>query len=218
MTGETMTGRLRPLGAALLLLLAGCIGRGEVATLDVHAVRPPGRLGVDQHDVNVIVTSFEDTRPERCRLGIRTHFWGGQSFFKMEGSKPGDVVPKAMVDYLRAKGWRAEAVKAEPTFVKQGGVPPEKDVVITGRVLDFVVDVEGKFLRTDITAKTRIAVQAVNAADGSQTRLTLRGTGTHRVLWFSPEDAERLINDVLTETVEKFLRETSLEDRAVRLK
>jgi hypothetical protein len=205
------------LALSTVLLLSACIGRGEVVTLDVHALRPPGRAGVDMQDVTVLVSNFEDTRPERCRLGMRTHFWGGQSFYKMEGSKPGEVVPKAMVDYLRAKGWRAETLRAEAVKVRTAG-PGEKDVIISGRILDFAIDVQGGFLHTDVSAKARIAVQAVNAVDGSQTRITLRGAGSHRVIWFTDADAEHLMNDVLTETVQKFLVETSLEEKAVRLK
>lgn len=200
-----------------LVLLTACVGRGEVTTLNVHAVRPPVGTGITEQDVAVAVLLFDDSRPERCRLGIRTHFAGGQSYFKMEGAKPGEVVPKALTDYLRAQGWRAEIVRAEPQPARQTHAPA-KDVVISGRVLDFSVEVDGKWLGTDITARTRIAVQAANASDGSQTRLTLRGSGTHRVLWFDPDDAERLMNDVLTETIRKFLLETSLEDKALRLK
>ena len=48
--------------------------------------------------------------------------------------------------------------------------------------------------------------------------MTLNGVGAHRVYRFSTHDAERLINEVLTETLDKLLAETIVEDRVLRLK
>ena len=69
-------------------------------------------------------------------------------------------------------------------------VPTTPDITLSGRVLDLVVDVENKLFPTAIHAKSRIAVQGVNAADGSRWVMTLNGVGAHGVYWFTPRDAE----------------------------
>ena len=125
-------------------------------------------------------------------------------------------MPEAMATYPRAKeGWTValEKPQAYPTTL-----PITPDITLSGRVLDLVVDVENKLFHTAIQAKSRVAVQGVDAADGSRWVMTLHGIGAHRVYWFTPRDAERLISEVLTETVDKLLAETIVEDQTLHLK
>ncbi|MGH7427751.1 MAG: hypothetical protein ACREJ4_05265, partial [Candidatus Methylomirabilaceae bacterium] len=71
---------------------------------------------------------------------------------------------------------------------------------------------------TKITATTKMAIQARNTADGSVVRMTLSGEGSQNVFWFDPEDAQRLINDILTDSLEKLLTNTKVENNLLRLK
>ena len=191
-----------------LMALAGCAGKGEVVTLDIRVGQPgPEAMAKKADGVSVAVTAFEDARSEKRRLGTRRHLWGGETYFNVPGGKPGDVVPAVVADYLKQKGWRAEVAKT-------GGA----DVTLTGKVLDLSVDAKSKFFSTEITVKTKMAIQAQNAADGSVIRMTLSGDGSQSVFWFEPEDAQSLVNDMLTDSLEKLVANTKVENKLLRLK
>jgi hypothetical protein len=91
-------------------------------------------------------------------------------------------------------------------------------VTVSGKLLNLAVDADSKFGRTVITVRAKMVVQAQNAADGSVVRMTLNGAGEDTVVWFDPEDAEDLVNTVLTESFQKFLANTKVENGLLRLK
>jgi hypothetical protein len=66
--------------------------------------------------------------------------------------------------------------------------------------------------------KTKLALQGQNVADGSTIRMTLNGSGGDEVFWFEPEDAQALLNDVLTDSFGRFVQDTTLENKQLRLK
>jgi hypothetical protein len=71
---------------------------------------------------------------------------------------------------------------------------------------------------TEISTKTRLAVQARNVADGSIVRMTLNGSGSDDEFWFDTEDLEELVNDVLTDSFGKLVHDTTVDNRLLRLK
>lgn len=211
-----MTARtLRLVSCLGFALLAGCAAKGEVITLNVQATAPNTGAAVKKSEMHVIVMPLEDFRGDQARLGTRSHFWGGKSYFDVPGGKPVDVAAEAITNYLKARGWHAELAKSQV----RGTASAEKpEILLSGKVLALSVDAESKFLKTTITAKSKIAVQAQNTADGSVVRMTLNGAGSQSVFWFDPEDAQQLLNDVLTESLEKLVMDTKFENGLLRLK
>jgi hypothetical protein len=63
-----------------------------------------------------------------------------------------------------------------------------------------------------------MVVQVKNAADGSQIRETLRSTGTNQVVWFDPEDAQELLNELYSKNFEKFVTDTKLDGKILKLR
>lgn len=197
-----------------LMALVGCAAKGEVVTLDIRAVLPPAEVkGKNGDSVSVLMTAFEDARAAKSRLGTRRHLWGGESYFDVPGSNSGEVVAEITADYLKSKGWRVELAKAQAPSSAVGS-----EVMLSGTVLDFLVDADSKFMRTEITVKTRVLVEAKNQEDGSWVRMTLNGAGSECVFWFKPEDAQRLLSDVLTDSLDRFVKSTKVENRLLRLK
>jgi hypothetical protein len=189
-----------------ILGLVGCATK-ETATLNVQAVPSASGAFVPKEGASVAVVPFEDSRPEKNRVGVRRHLWGGETTFNVQGGKPGDVVARTMADYLKQKGWRAEMVKGDASAGAQ-------DVLISGKVLDFSVDANSKVFQTEISVRTKIVVEATNKADGSIVRMTLNGDGTQKVFWFDPEDAQDLVSEVLMESFEKLVQGTKWEDKS----
>ncbi|MGH7232792.1 MAG: YajG family lipoprotein [Nitrospiraceae bacterium] len=202
---------LRLITCAGLLAMAGCAAKGDVVPLNLQAVPPANEGRIKKSDVTVIVLPFEDARPEQGRLGTRAHFWGGRSYYDVPSGKPSEAIAESVADYLRAKGWKARAAKSN----EAAGAA---DVVLSGKVLGLAVDAESKFMRTNLAAKSKVAVQAQNAADESIVRMTLNGSGSDSVFWYNPKDAEKLLNEVVAESLEKLVMDTKFENQVLRLK
>jgi uncharacterized lipoprotein YajG len=192
-----------------LIALAGCAGTGEVIPLQIHPI-VPGSVSVakPRDNVRVAVGSVEDNRSHKTGLGVRTHLWGGVSYFDVPGGNPADVVARALTDYLSAKGWQ----------VTKGGTGNDGvDVVLTGKILELSVHAKSRVGFTEVTTKTKLALQAQNVSDGSTVRMTLNGSGGDDIFWFDPEDAQALINDVLTDSFGKLVQDTKIENKSIRL-
>jgi len=192
-----------------VIALAGCAGTGEVIPLQIHPIATESE-GVAKHRaaVRVAVGSIEDGRSHKTGLGVRTHLWGGVSYFDVPGGNSADVVAQALTDYLTAKGWQV---------TKGGTGDAGADVVLTGKILDLSVRAKSRVGFTEVTTKTKLALQAQNVADGSTIRMTLNGSGADDVFWFDPEDAQALVNDVLTDSFGKLVQDTKIENKSLKL-
>lgn len=203
-------GMLSMLGFVGVLAVAGCAAKGEVVPINLI---PVVQSSSQKPDAVVVVLPFEDGRAEPNTLGSRKHFWGGQSYFEIPGGQSGDAVAKAVSDYLKAKGWNVTMAKSADSMAQD-----RPDVILTGKILALAVDAESKFMKTEMVTKTKIAVQAKNAADDSTVRMTLNGAGSQSVVWFDAQDAEKLLNDVLGESMEKLTTDTKFDNKLLRLK
>ena len=198
------------LGFVGVLAVAGCAAKGEVVPINLI---PVVQSSSQKPDAVAVVLPFEDGRAEPNTLGSRKHFWGGQSYFEIPGGQSGDAVAKAVSDYLKAKGWNVTMAKSADSMAQD-----RPDVILTGKILALAVDAESKFMKTEMVTKTKIAVQAKNAADDSTVRMTLNGAGSQSVVWFDAQDAEKLLNDVLGESMEKLTTDTKFDNKMLRLK
>jgi uncharacterized lipoprotein YajG len=198
------------LGFVGVLAVAGCAAKGEVVPINLI---PVVQSSSQKPDAVVVVLPFEDGRAEPNTLGSRKHFWGGQSYFEIPGGQSGDAVAKAVSDYLKAKGWNVTMAKSADSMA-----PESPDVILTGKILALAVDAESKLMRTEMATKTKIAVQAKNVVDDSTVRMMLNGSGSQTVVWFDAEDAEKLLNDAMTESMEKLTTDTKFDNKMLRLK
>lgn len=196
-----------------LLVLGGCAGTGEVIKLDVRALPSPAEAAAKKGEAaSVAVVAFEDQRSVKGRLGSRTHLWGGETYFDVEGGKPGEVIAQVVADYLKQKGWDASMVK--PGMSQPASAP---GVSLSGQVLDLTANAKSKFFSTEITVKSKVAVQALNR-DGSAVRMTLNGAGSQSVFWFEPEDVQELVNAVLKDSLAKLVSDTKVENGLLQLR
>ncbi|MEY4705759.1 MAG: hypothetical protein RL042_1964, partial [Nitrospirota bacterium] len=160
-----------------LMALVGCAGTGEIIPLQIHPIVAGTEGTTQKASLRVAVGSIEDGRSHKTGLGVRTHLWGGVSYFDVPGGNPADVVAQALTDYLTAKGWQV---------TKRGAGDGGADVVLTGKILDLAVHAKSRVGFTEVAAKTKLTLQAQNVADGSTIRMTLNGSGNDDVFWFDP--------------------------------
>lgn len=208
-------------GLWLLALLAGCAGKGETVWLDLQPGAKGGQVGTKQESPElVLVEAFEDVRADKGKTGLRTHLWGGVTYFDVPGSLPGASVARLVGEYL-AKHGRQVTINVVDQPAKPAMPGPAQsgaDVTVTGQVQELSLYAKSRFFSTEISAKFQVTVMARNKADGSQVRRVLEGTRSRTVFWFEPEDVQELVNAMLTDGLNRLLDGVSVEGRSWRLK
>ena len=193
--------------AVCFALLAGC------ATNDNVVIPSTSSSSVSDAATGsgpkVVVKPFDDTRMDRTHLGSRSHFWGETTYFDLPKGTAGEAVAKALVQQLNKRGWQASL---------DGTAGATGDATITGTIQDLSVTAVSKFGRTEIAVKNTMRVRLANHGDESTIQERLQGSGSDDVFWFEPEDAEQLVNEVVQRNIEKFLADTRVEGKTVKLK
>ena len=197
------------IGCIGLVTIVGCAGTGEVIPIHLRATPAAAeKAAAPASPLRVAIGAFEDGRRYQTGLGVRTHLWGGVSYFDVDGNKPADAVAHALTEYLTAKGWQ----------VVKPGNSEGADVAIAGQLQEFIVHAKSRAGFTEITAKTRLVLQATNSTDGSVVRMVLNGTGAEDVFWFEPHDVEDVVNEVFADSFSKLSQDTMVVNRMLRLK
>ena len=198
------------IGLIGVILATGCAGNGERIDLTFPVVSGGDERVVAMSFPTVAIQPFEDHRTDRSRLGTRHHLWGGESHFSLSNGTLSEATAQAFADYLKGKGWNAT--------VAEGNRAAGADMTITGELVDVGVDAQSGIGQTTLSAKSRMVVQVNNHADGSQVRETLTSAGTNQVFWFDPEDAQELLNELYNKNFEKFVTDTVLDGKLLKLR
>ena len=199
-----------PVAAVCLCVLAGCAAKGERIDVAIPSTSPnqattnSGRMGP-----RVVVKPFDDVRLDRTHLGSRSHLWGNTSYFDVPNGTVGEAVAKALVQQLSKRGWQA-------SLDGSNGTAP--DATISGTIQDLSVQAVSKVGHTQLEAKNTMMVRVANRGDESSIQERVMSSGSDEVFWFEPEDAQQLVNEVLEKNIEKFIADTKLDGRAVRLR
>ena len=194
----------------IILLATGCASKGERIDLKVPIAYGVNEKVVATSSATVAILPFEDTRTNRSHLGTRYHLWGGESHFDLSRGTLGESTAQAFADYLKERGWNASVAK--------GNGATGVDVTITGQLVDIAVDAKSGVGQTDLNGKNRLIIFVKNHDDGSQVRETLTSTGTSQVFWFDPEDAQDLLNELYNKNFEKFMTDTTLDGKLLKLR
>jgi len=194
------------------LAVTGCAGKDDVTIVNIPN-RPvsPGTLSPQSQPLQVAVEPFEDARPHKSRLAVRSHLWGGENYFDVPGGSPSQAATQALVQFLNSKGCDARIMKA-------GLGSQAADLTISGHVLAWSVDAKSRVGSTTLMTGSKTVIRALNRADGSVVRMTLNGAGSDSVFWFAQEDAQRLLNDVLNDTFTQLRHSSRVEGNVVRLR
>jgi hypothetical protein len=198
------------IGLLGIILVSGCAGKGERINLKVPLTSEADERVAAMSSATVAILPFEDNRADRSHLGTRLHLWGGESHFSLPSGTLGDATAQAFAEYLKGKGWNATVAKGNEAI--------GADMTITGKLIDVGVDAKSGVGQTTLNAKSRMVVQVKSHADGSQVRETLTSTGANQVFWFDPEDAQGLLNELYNKNFEKFVTDTKLDGKVLKLR
>lgn len=196
-----------------LIANMGCAGKGDIVPLKLQSNQEIAKSAKAKagEKLSVAVKPFRDTRKVGNRLGTRDSFWGSTDTFSVAGGQTGETTARLMAEYLKKSGWDATLVDANSNSSKS-------DVILSGEIKRLTVESTGGWFSSDVTAASKVIVEGLNVKDGSVVRMTLSGAGSQGVFWFSPDDAEELINGVLAQSFGKLVSSTTVSDGTLQLK
>lgn len=201
--------------AASLLMGAGCAGTGKTVHLDVQQKQEAAQY-MQPEPVRIVILPFEDRRLEKGRLGLRTHLWGGVTYFSLAGERPGDVIAQALADRLTTRGWKDRAWTVR---VASSGVVADlndADIVISGQLLDISANAKSRFFSTVVNTSGKMMITARNLGDQSTTTRTVEGVQRDTVVWFNDADVQQLLAATLKDGIDRYLTDTTIEQKALR--
>jgi hypothetical protein len=199
--------------AVCIGVLAGCATQGERVNVMIPQADSRGQASTVAQTgkgLRVVVSPFDDARSDRMHLGSRSHLWGSTSYFDLPKGTAGEAVAKSLIQQLNRRGWQA-------SLAGQDGME-QPDATISGTIQDLSVNAISKFGHTELAAKNTMMVRVANHSDESTIQERVLGSGSDEVFWFDPEDAQQLVNEVLEKNLEKFIADTKVDGRAVRLR
>jgi hypothetical protein len=201
--------------AASLLLAAGCVGTGKTVYLDVQE-RLVAAPYTEPESVRIVIEPFEDRRAEKTRLGLRTHLWGGVTYFNVAGERPGDVIAQALADRLKTRGWKDRAWTVRVAASGAAASSHDADIVISGQIHDFAAHAKSRIFSTVVNTSSKLVITARNRSDQSATTRTVEGAQRDTVFWFGDEDVQRLMAATLKDGLDRYLADTTIEQKALR--
>ncbi len=201
-------------GVVGLAANSGCAGTGEQVYLDVRPKPVMAQL-VRAESVKIIIEPFEDRRPEKARVGQRTHLWGGVSNFEVAGGTPSEVIVQALAETLKQRGWQDRAWNVTPAPAGAAATN-DADIVIGGQVLECSANAKGRFFSTKITTESKLLLRVRNAADRTVVTRTVESAQSDTVFWFEPDDVQALLAATIKDSIDRFISDTKIEDRSLR--
>lgn len=193
-------------------LIAGCGGTGRTFYMDLQQKAPPAQY-VEPESVKIVVEPFEDRRLEKTRLGMRTHLWGGVTYFQVAGEQPAYVVAQALADKLKTRGWRDRAWNVR---VVPAGSTNDADIVISGQILDLSANAKSRVFSTVLSTSLKMVITARNVGDRSTTMRSVEGAQHSTVVWFSDDDIQQLTAATLQDGIDRYIVDTTIDQRALR--
>lgn len=209
-----ITGRHGLIVAVLLSagLITGCGGTGRTFYMELPQKGLAAQY-VEPEPVKIVVEPFDDRRLEKTRLGMRTHLWGGVTYFQVAGERPGHVVAQALVERLKNRGWRDRAWDVR---MAAPGSTTDSDIVISGQILDLSANAKSRVFSTVLSTSLKLVFTARNAGDQTTTTRSVEGAQHDTVVWFTDKDLQELTATTLQDGIERYIGDTTIEQGVLR--
>jgi hypothetical protein len=200
---------------ASLLVAEGCGGTGKTHYLNLQQKQAAAQF-TEPEPVRIVIEPFEDRRLERNRVGLRTHLWGGVTYFNVVGERAGDTIVQALADRLQTRGWKDRPWTVRVASSGAATHPNDADIVISGQVLDFSANAKSRPFSTVVTTNSKLVIVARNIGDQSSTTRGVEGAQRNTVVWFDEDDVQQLLADTLKDDIDRYIAETTIEHKALR--
>jgi len=205
----------------MLFLVGGCSTASKTYLLNFNYkpsdVQP--FINITDKPVTVAVYQFEDVRTDRLNLGRRVYPDGTVDFYKPDAGNVEQVVTKSMVKLFEKAGFKVVTVNQYLDPQKQDFKDIPGDVAFGGKVEGLWVEAKkSQYLYTDTQAQVKLNVAWGLVKEGTWIRKVIEGSGTEsKRPWYSPENAEDMINEVFKDSMDKLLKnETMLKEKLLK--
>ena len=200
---------------ACLLIGAGCRGTGATFYMDLQQKHAAAQF-TEPEPVRIVIEPFEDRRSEKGRLGLRTHLWGGVTYFNVVGGRPGDVIAQTLADRLKTRGWEDRTWSVQ--MASSGAVTNlnDADIVISGQLLDFSVNAKSRLFSTVVTTSSKLVIAARNIGDQSSMTRNIESAQRETLFWFSKDDVQQLLAATLKDSIDRYLADTTIDHKALK--
>ncbi len=186
------------------LLLSGCHGSGEIAKLRVQHVE--SEVDSKGATLTVAVSPFDDQRQASDHLGRRIHRGGGETYFDVMDGTLSQGVTSSFVHFLNQSGFSASPAKDIESA----------DIRIEPAIKKFRVQATDRLLSAFLEVDAIMAFTIHNSADESTVRIAIGVGGTDSDVFFTENDLEKLIGEVLAEGFEELLEKTEIREQALK--
>lgn len=196
--------------AVTLVASSGCTGRGDLIIFDLAAQPIPVRA-MTEDTTPLRVAVWPPKTITRHEPWSREHLWGGKTYYTVPGDNVSAAIALTLVKRFREHGWQA--------WMEAPGVSAKRspnDVTISGQLDELDATATSHLGRTYLKVSFRMTITATNASDDSVVRMRLRGRGTHRIFWFEPTDIQKMLREIVQDSLDKFLTQTKVDNRAIR--
>lgn len=205
----------------MLSLLGGCATSSKTYLLNFN-FNPSGVqtfINLTDKPVTVAIYQFEDVRPDRLYLGRRLYPDGTVDYYKPDAGNVDQVVTKSMVKLFEKAGFKVITVNQFLDSQKQDFKDVPGDVAFGGKVETLWVEAKkSPYFYTDTQGQVRLNVAWGLVKEGTWIRKVIEGSGKEtKRPWFTPENAEDMINEVFKDSMEKLLKdETALREKLLK--
>jgi hypothetical protein len=203
---------------ALTIILLGFLFGGGCAGSRTYLLHlsydppatPPFLQGAPQ-PVTVAMYQFLDVRPERLYLGRRVYRDEMVNYYKPDDGTVEQVVTDSIVKILEKAGFKVTRVNRALDTDKEKFKDIPGNVALGGKIEALWVEAKTGYVTTDAKARVSLKYSWGLVKDQIWETKTIEGSAdkTDQPL-FKPEDAEKLINDVLKDGLDKLLKDEAL--------
>jgi len=188
-----------------VLFVFGCQGPGQITKLRIQHVE--SAVESKGSPLTVAVSPFDDKRQPSEHLGMRVR-GGSETYFDVMNGTLSQRITNSFVDFLNHAGFSAAPANGAGSA----------NVRIESAIQKFKVEATDKALTTHLEVDTIMAFTVHNAADESIVRIAIGVGGTEHEVFFSEQDLEKLIGEVLTEGFEEFLEKVEVQGEALKFR
>lgn len=188
-----------------VLFVFGCQGPEQITKLRIQHVE--SAVESKGSPLTVAVSLFDDKRQSSEHLGMRVR-GGSKTYFDVMDGTLSQRITNSFVDFLNQAGFSAAPANGAGSA----------NVRIESAIQKFKVEATDKALATYLEVDTIMAFTVHNAADESTVRISIGVGGTEHEVFFSEQDLEKLIGEVLAEGFEEFLEKVEVQGEALKFR
>ncbi len=162
--------------------------------------QPPGQT----ERLRIAVIPFEDVRENKKGIGIRLRLTGQTDEFEARPYPASSAVTDTLLSALKIQGYQpvvAPRGKDHATIAEGSS----SQIVLSGKIEELWAEAISKPGFTDIKAKVSLKVNIYNVNDKSTKTITVQSQSEPQVVLFSPGILQNVINETLTEAINKLL-------------